>query len=140
MSTENFPAGIKVQIAKCKDFPCVVGKWATVCARQDCPGKIKVSFDDQWQGYFAPEQLGKISEPQREMFALIQERDDIAKKLADIQRDLAAVENRIKTIGHKHKLCSICGAPMLRDYCHEDILYRKWACCDRKCHGFIIEE
>ena len=139
MTAKDFPAGLKVQIAKCKDFPCAVGKWATVCAHQDCPGKIKVSFGDEWQGYFTPEQLVAIAEPQREIFNLIRERDNIQKSISGLKHDLEKVEQQIKGKAQKYKLCPECGAPVLRKWNHDDLLYRLWTCSDRNCHGQIIE-
>ena len=50
-------AGAMVRIVKCENLPGLVGKHAKISAIQDCPGKIKVDFDDQWQGYFEPRQL-----------------------------------------------------------------------------------
>ena len=42
------------------DFKGVIGMAARICTHQDCPGKIRVSFSDKFQGYFTPEQLTEI--------------------------------------------------------------------------------
>ena len=44
--------GDKVIIMSCDDYPSLVGRIATIMDHQDNPNKIKVSFSDQWQGYF----------------------------------------------------------------------------------------
>ncbi len=56
----GFTPGEKVKITRCKDMPELVGKTAIVCGFQDCQYKIKVSFSEQWQGYFTPTQLMKL--------------------------------------------------------------------------------
>ena len=42
----------KVMIVRCDEYPTLVGRIATIMDHQDNPHKIKVSFSDQWQGYF----------------------------------------------------------------------------------------
>lgn len=42
------------------DFKGVIGMAARICTYQDCPGKIRVSFSDKFQGYFTPEQLTEV--------------------------------------------------------------------------------
>ncbi len=42
------------------DFKGVIGMIAMVCTHQDCPSKIRVSFDDKWQGYFTPTQIEEV--------------------------------------------------------------------------------
>ena len=53
--------GDKVKILECKDFPNFVGKIVTVMV-PDAPNKIRVSFSDQWQGYFKFNEIIKIQE------------------------------------------------------------------------------
>lgn len=53
--------GDKVKILECKDFPNFIGKIVTVMV-PDAPNKIKVSFSDQWQGYFKFNEIIKIQE------------------------------------------------------------------------------
>ena len=43
--------GDKVMIMRCDDYPTLVGRIATVMKQDESP-KIRVSFSDQWQGYF----------------------------------------------------------------------------------------
>lgn len=45
-------AGDKVKILQCKEYPNLEERIVTVMNHQDCKGKIKVSFSDQWCGYF----------------------------------------------------------------------------------------
>lgn len=139
MSTENFPAGIKVQIVNCEDFPCAVGRWATVCKQQDQPGRIKVSFDDKWQGYFAPEQLVTISKMQRELLDLIKDRNGIQTSLSELTDKLQKVNRQIFTMCHKYKLCPECGAPVVRIFPPGLLFREKWACSDSHCSGSFIE-
>jgi hypothetical protein len=55
-----FNGGDKVMIVK-DNISCVIGKIGTVSYFQsDSFNKIKVSFDDNWQGFFKPEQLIKV--------------------------------------------------------------------------------
>jgi len=51
--------GDKVLIIKCDSYPSLIGKMPTVM-RSDCDTKVRVSFSDQWQGYFYPNQIVKI--------------------------------------------------------------------------------
>lgn len=55
-----YKPGEKYKIIRCNDFPALNGKIITVMTYQDDPMKIKVSFDDNWCGYFRPTQLIKI--------------------------------------------------------------------------------
>lgn len=53
--------GDKVKIIRCKEYPNFEGRLVTVMEHQDCAGKIKVSFSDQWCGYFRFCDVIKIS-------------------------------------------------------------------------------
>lgn len=57
-----YEVGTKLKVVRCKDFPCLIGKIGIVIFLQDDPTKIKISFDQNWQGYFRPTQVEKISE------------------------------------------------------------------------------
>ena len=54
--------GTKLKIIRCKDFPGLIGKIGIISFHQDESTKIKISFDQNWQGYFRPTQVEKISE------------------------------------------------------------------------------
>lgn len=56
----GFQAKDKVKIIRDKLYPNIIGKIGTVSYNQDCNNKIKVDFDEKWQGYFTPTQLIKI--------------------------------------------------------------------------------
>jgi hypothetical protein len=43
--------GDKVMIICCDEYPSLVGRIATVMKQDESP-KVRVSFSDQWQGYF----------------------------------------------------------------------------------------
>lgn len=43
--------GDKVMIVRCDEYPTLVGRIATIMEQDESP-KIRVSFSDQWQGYF----------------------------------------------------------------------------------------
>jgi len=57
-----YQPGTKLKIVRCKNYQWLIGKIVTVCAHQDCYNKIKVSFDDNWQGYFTPTQVQEIND------------------------------------------------------------------------------
>lgn len=48
-----------VKIVRDKNYPWLIGRIAKVI-KSDTFGKIKVSFDSNWQGYFTYTQLLKI--------------------------------------------------------------------------------
>lgn len=50
-ASNELKVGDKVMIICCDDYPSLVGKIATVIEQDESP-KIRVSFSDQWQGYF----------------------------------------------------------------------------------------
>ena len=50
-ANNELKVGDKVIIMRCDDYPSLVGRIATVM-EQDAFPKIRVSFSDQWQGYF----------------------------------------------------------------------------------------
>jgi hypothetical protein len=52
----------KVMIVRCDEYPTLVGKIATIMGHQDNHNKIKVSFSDQWQGYFRGVDIEKYIE------------------------------------------------------------------------------
>lgn len=52
----------KLKVVRCKDFPGLIGKVGVVSFYQDDPTKIKISFDQNWQGYFRPTQVEKFEE------------------------------------------------------------------------------
>ena len=78
-----FTPGMKARIIQCDNFPCLIGKVVTVCGFQDCPGKVRVSFDNQWQGYFLPSQLNPFTIDQCAVF-LYASLKDCAGALAEI--------------------------------------------------------
>jgi len=53
--------GDKVMIIRCDDYPTLVGKIATVMEQDESP-KIRVSFSNQWQGYFRGVDIEKYIE------------------------------------------------------------------------------
>ena len=53
--------GDKVMIVRCDDYPSLVGRIATVMEQDEFP-KIRVSFSDQWQGYFRSVDIEKYIE------------------------------------------------------------------------------
>lgn len=53
--------GDKVMIVRCDEYPSLVGKIATVMEQDESP-KIRVSFSDQWQGYFRGVDIEKYIE------------------------------------------------------------------------------
>ena len=76
----EFRPGTEVRILQCAEYPMLIGKIATVMERQDCPGKIRVSFSEEWQGYFKPTQIERY-EPVDEM--LNRHGAEIARELGD---------------------------------------------------------
>jgi len=54
--------GDKVMVVRCDEYPTLVGRIATIMGHQDNPNKIKVSFSDQWQGYFRGVDIEKYIE------------------------------------------------------------------------------
>ena len=57
-----YEVGTKLKVVRCKEFSGLIGKIGIVMYFQDDPTKIKISFDQNWQGYFRPTQVEKISE------------------------------------------------------------------------------
>ena len=55
----SYQPGTLVKIIS-SDFEGMIGMAARVCTYQDCPGKIRVSFSDKWQGYFMPTQIEEV--------------------------------------------------------------------------------
>lgn len=53
--------GDKVMIVRCDEYPTLVGRIATIM-QQDGSPKIRVSFSDQWQGYFRGVDIEKYIE------------------------------------------------------------------------------
>lgn len=51
--------GDKVKILN-SDYPNQIGRIVEVMNHQDCMDKVKVSFSDQWQGYFNHTQIAKV--------------------------------------------------------------------------------
>lgn len=58
----KYPPGQKLKIVRCKDFPGLIGKIGTVMYHQDERTKIKLSFDQNWQGYFRPTEIEPFTE------------------------------------------------------------------------------
>lgn len=57
-----FEVGEKVVILK-SDYPSLIGKTAIVMQNDVINGiKVKVSFDEKWQGYYLPSQLARYSD------------------------------------------------------------------------------
>ena len=56
-----FKPGTKVKIVR-SAYAALLGRIVIVCTYQDCPDKIRVSYDDKWQGYFTPTQLREVHE------------------------------------------------------------------------------
>jgi hypothetical protein len=50
-ANNELKVGDKVMIMSCDDYPSLVGRIATIMEPDESP-KIRVSFSDQWQGYF----------------------------------------------------------------------------------------
>ena len=63
---EDFKNGDHVIIEKVDDefYNNLIGRFATV-VHSDVPNKIKVFFDEQWQGYFLPDQLDFYDKTER---------------------------------------------------------------------------
>jgi hypothetical protein len=53
--------GDKITIVRCDEYPSLVGRIATVMEQDEFP-KIRVSFSDQWQGYFRGVDIEKYIE------------------------------------------------------------------------------
>jgi hypothetical protein len=53
--------GDKITIMRCDEYPSLVGRIATVMEQDESP-KIRVSFSDQWQGYFRGVDIEKYIE------------------------------------------------------------------------------
>jgi hypothetical protein len=53
--------GDKIMIVRCDEYPSLVGRIATVMGQDESP-KIRVSFSDQWQGYFRGVDIEKYIE------------------------------------------------------------------------------
>jgi hypothetical protein len=53
--------GDKITIVRCDEYPSLVGRIATVMEQDESP-KIRVSFSDQWQGYFRGVDIEKYIE------------------------------------------------------------------------------
>lgn len=66
IANSNVYLGDKLKILRCKEYPNLEGHIVTVMDHQDCEGKIKVSFSDQWQGYFRFCDVIKISQHKKD--------------------------------------------------------------------------
>jgi hypothetical protein len=60
-ANNELKVGDKVVIVRCDEYPTLVGKIATIM-EQDASPKIRVSFSDQWQGYFRGVDIEKYIE------------------------------------------------------------------------------
>ena len=60
-ANNELKVGDKVMIICCNDYPSLVGRIATVMEQDESP-KIRVSFSDQWQGYFRGVDIEKYIE------------------------------------------------------------------------------
>jgi hypothetical protein len=60
-ANNELKVGDKVMIVRCDEYPTLVGKIATIM-EQDASPKIRVSFSDQWQGYFRGVDIEKYIE------------------------------------------------------------------------------
>ena len=63
--------GDKVMIIRCDDYPSLVGRIATVMTQDESP-KIRVSFSDQWQGYFRGVDIEKYIEEKHKGNVMLQ--------------------------------------------------------------------
>ena len=63
--------GDKVMIICCDEYPDLVGRIATVMEQDESP-KIRVSFSDQWQGYFRGIDIEKYIEEEHKGNAKLQ--------------------------------------------------------------------
>ena len=63
--------GDKVMIISCDEYPTLVGRIATVMEQDESP-KIRVSFSDQWQGYFRGVDIEKYIEEEHKGNANLQ--------------------------------------------------------------------
>ena len=60
-ANNELKVGDKVMIVRCDEYPTLVGRIATIM-QQDGSPKIRVSFSDQWQGYFRGVDIEKYIE------------------------------------------------------------------------------
>lgn len=60
-ANNELKVGDKVMILRCDEYPTFVGRIATVMEPDESP-KIRVSFSDQWQGYFRGVDIEKYIE------------------------------------------------------------------------------
>ena len=60
-ANNELKVGDKVMIVRCDEYPNLVGKIATVIEPDESP-KVRVSFSDQWQGYFRGVDIEKYIE------------------------------------------------------------------------------
>ena len=70
-ANNELKVGDKVMIICCDDFPSLVGKIATVMKPDESP-KIRVSFSNQWQGYFRGVDIEKYIEEEHKGNAMLQ--------------------------------------------------------------------
>lgn len=70
-ANNELKVGDKVMIICCDDFPSLVGKIATVMEPDESP-KIRVSFSNQWQGYFRGVDIEKYIEEEHKGNAMLQ--------------------------------------------------------------------
>ena len=60
-ANNELKVGDKVMIICCDEYPSLVGRIATIMEQDESP-KIRVSFSDQWQGYFRGVDIEKYIE------------------------------------------------------------------------------
>ena len=70
-ANNELKVGDKVIIICCDDHPSLVGRIATVMTQDESP-KIRVSFSDQWQGYFRGVDIVKYIEEEHKGNAILQ--------------------------------------------------------------------
>ena len=70
-ANNELKVGDKVMIICCNDYPSLVGRIATVMTQDESP-KIRVSFSDQWQGYFRGVDIVKYIEEEHKGNVMLQ--------------------------------------------------------------------
>ena len=70
-ANNELKVGNKVMIVSCDEYPTLVGRIATVMEQDESP-KIRVSFSDQWQGYFRGVDIEKYIEEEHKGNAMLQ--------------------------------------------------------------------
>ena len=56
----RFEPGTQVRIVK-NEYAALIGRIVTVCAQQDRPDRVRVSYAGKWQGYFDPDELEALA-------------------------------------------------------------------------------